>query len=128
MDPTSAAFDSSWVDLLHFYDVPWNLYRCPGTPPRIQRETLIKSIELTLLKETTDDEEARSTRKELSQCTVDTISFPLGNSALLGFAVKAEFTTGSPFRFIHYINPAKEVSLLLIRGSLGGKGLTESWF
>jgi hypothetical protein len=127
MDATPAAFDSSWADLLHFYDIPWNLYRCPGTPPTIQREKLIQSLQFTLLK-TADDEDPRSTRKELSECTVDTISFPFDHSPLFGFAVKAEFTTGSAFRFIHYNNPAKEVSLLLIRGSLGGKGLTESFF
>ena len=115
--------------LLHFYDVPWNLYRCPGAPPTIQRETLIKSIRETLSKQLIDDGDGdQRPRNELSECTVDPISTRTGTSTFSGVAVSAEFNLGSPFRFIHYNNPAKEVSLLLVRGNLGSQGLTDSFF
>jgi hypothetical protein len=115
--------------LLHFYDVPWNLYRCPGVPPTIQREILIRSIRETLLKQLIDDgDDARRPHNELSECTVDPLSIRIGKSTFSGVAVSAEFDLGPPFRFIYFNNPAKEVSLLLVRGGLGSQGLTDSFF
>jgi hypothetical protein len=115
--------------LVHFYDVLWNVYRFLGTPT-IQRDNLAQCIQLTLLKQAFDEEEDTSRRKELSECTVDPISLQLGTSTFSGVAVCAEFKTGQPFRFIHYSSQAKEVSLLLVKGNLGGLGqsLTESFF
>jgi hypothetical protein len=120
---------SLWDDLIHFYDVPWNLYRCTGTPPAIQRETLIQSIRSALLDHPfNDDEDTLSKQNELSECTVHPVSVKFSNCTFSGVAVCAEFTMGLPFRFIHFNNPAKEVSLLLVRGSLGGQSLTDSFF
>lgn len=131
MDDTAAARTSHLSHLRHFYDVSWNLFKCLGTPPAIERENLIESIRLTLLKQPFDDDEDTSSRRiELSECTLDPISFRLGTSTFSGVAIYAEFTSGLPFRFIHYSHPAKEVSLLLFKGGMGGlsQGLTDSFF
>jgi hypothetical protein len=115
--------------LVHFYDVPWNLYRSPGTPPTLQPETVARSMRETLLKQLIDDsDDAPRPYNELSECTVDPISVQIGKNIFSGVAVSAEFDRGPPFRFIHYNNAAKEVSLLLVRGSLGSQSLTDSFF
>jgi hypothetical protein len=103
--------------LSHLYDSPWNVYKCFGTLPTIQRDSLVAR-----LKQPVDEDGAvRPIPGELLECTVDLISIPAGTSTLSGVALRCLFDhkhLGTEFRLIHLNNPAKEVSLLLVRSGV----------
>ena len=70
------------------YDSPWNVYKCFGTLPTIQRDSLVAR-----LKQFFDEDDAvRPIPGELLECTVDLISIQAGTNTLSGVALLASLT------------------------------------
>jgi Kinetochore complex Sim4 subunit Fta1 len=114
---TDGTHSTSESDLSQLYDSPWNVYKCFGILPTIQRDSLVAR-----LKQFFDEDDAvRTIPGELLECTVDLISIQAGTNALSGVALRCLFDhkhLGTEFRLIHLNNPAKEVSLLLLRSGV----------
>src|SRR5947209_13866474 len=114
---TDGTHSISESGLSQLYDSPWNVYKCFGTLPTIQRDSLFAR-----LKQSFDETDAvRPIPGELLECTVDLFSIQTGTSTLSGVALRCLFDhkhSGSEFRLIHLNDPAKEVSLLLVRSGV----------
>jgi hypothetical protein len=112
-----ATHSTSESGLSQLYDSPWNVYKCFGTLPTIQRDSLVARLNQSF----DEDDAARLIAGELLECTVDLISIQTSTSTLSGVALRCLFDhkhLGTEFRLIHLNDPAKEVSLLLVRSGV----------
>jgi hypothetical protein len=104
--------------LSQLYDSPWTVYKCFGTLPIIQRDSLVARLKQPF---DDDDDVVTVIPGELLECTVDLISIQTGTGALSGVALRCLFERkplGTDFSLIHLNDPAKEVSLLLVRSGV----------
>jgi hypothetical protein len=112
---TDETHSTSESGLSQLYDSPWNVYKCFGTLPTIQRDSLVARLKQF------EDDAVRPIPGELLECTADPISIQAGTNTLSGVALRCLFDhkhLGTEFRLIHLNNPAKEVSLLLLRSRI----------